>query len=57
VVRCQLTGGGAKLPSSYFHGPTATPVSTAVIELTGRVDLAKAGSATVECFHTDFFDT
>ncbi|MGI9088128.1 MAG: hypothetical protein ACR2HH_10390 [Chthoniobacterales bacterium] len=56
-VEARLTGGGTTLPFSYFHGPTADPVSTANIELAGRIDLATKGRIAVECTHIDFADT
>jgi hypothetical protein len=57
LVRCQFTGGGAVLPFSYFHGPTATPVSAASVEMTGRIELKSAGRIALECTHSDFADT
>jgi len=54
---CRLTGGGAQLPGPTFVGPTALPVSTARVDLSGRVNLAVAGTASIECEHNDFAST
>jgi len=57
LVQARLTAGAATMPFMYFHGPTASPASSADVELAGRVDLTKKGRITVECGHFDFADT
>ena len=57
LIQCRFTGGGATLPFTYFHGPTATPVSAAAVELTGRVELRSDGRIALECTHSDFANT
>ncbi len=57
LVQARLTAGGATMPFMYFHGPTASPASSAEVELAGRVELMKKGRIALECGHLDFADT
>lgn len=55
AVQCQFTGGGVKVvPFSYFSVLVGDTVS---VSIAGRVTLAAAGTATLECSHNDFADS